>query len=150
MAEEKQKALAVTKSEGLLQKLQECHSHLETVQKGLNDYLDTKRLAFPRFFFLSSDNLLEILSETKDPTRVNPHMKKAFEGIQTLEFQPDTKITAMFSSEKEKVPVTTVVDPVKARGNVELWLIEVEATMVETIRAVTMQSSEDYKGRKFV
>jgi len=148
-AKEEGKALGVSRLDGLLNQLKECHNNLEEVQKGLNDYLETKRLAFPRFFFLSNDNLLEILSETKDPRKVNPHMKKAFEGIQALEFQADNKITALFSSEKEKVPVVTIVDPSTARGNVEQWLVEVEATMLETLHDVVLRSAEDYPLKKF-
>ena len=48
---------------------------LEKCQKALTDYLDSKRAAFPRFFFVSDDELLSILGSS-EPTCVQEHMIK--------------------------------------------------------------------------
>jgi dynein heavy chain len=63
-------------AENRLHDLQSIENGLERCQKSLNDYLDSKRNAFPRFFFISDDELLSILG-SHECTCVQEHMIKA-------------------------------------------------------------------------
>ena len=42
---------------------------LDHCQKSLSDYLNSKRAAFPRFFFISDDELLSVRGNS-DPTSI--------------------------------------------------------------------------------
>lgn len=148
-----QHVLKVCLMPDLLSRLKESNTDLELIQKGLNQYLEIKRLYFPRFFFLSNDEMLEILSETRDPTRVQPHLKKCFEGIDSLKFDEDQNILGMYSAQKEYVQFVEPISTVAAAGAVEKWLLDVEKSMLSSLRSVMSRGFEcflDYSREEWV
>lgn len=134
--------------DNLLPNLQDANSKLERITSQINDYLDAKRMYFPRFFFLSNDELLSILSDTKEPVLVQPHLSKCFEGIHSVQFDEKVEvIEAMVSSAGEVVEMVNKVNvtDVQNVGNVERWLGEVEKDMVGSMRSVIEVSLKDWK-----
>lgn len=127
-----------------LDTLRDGNKVLDAVQKGLSDYLETKRAGFARFYFLSNDELLEILSQTKEVTAVQPHLKKCFEGVNKLEFHVSGKevsASAMYSVEGECV---LWPEHLKIKGNVESWLTDVEDSMRAALRYRLREATADY------
>lgn len=131
-------------SEGVLESMEHCLELLEQINDGVTSYLEKKRLFFPRFFFLSNDEMLEILSETKDPLRVQPHLKKCFEAINLLEFTENLEILAMFSQEGEKINFKSIINTKEAGGSVEKWLVQVEYQMVLSVKDQILKSFKNY------
>ncbi|KAH3860157.1 hypothetical protein DPMN_023048 [Dreissena polymorpha] len=148
---------------GLLETFQNNNALLDQIQKCLEAYLESKRVIFPRFYFLSNDELLEILAQTRNPLAVQPHLRKCFDAIAKLEFgvqhgdgkaspesgepqeiQYTNDILAMISPEHEKV---SLGKGLKARGNVEEWLGKVEEGMFSNLRKLTKGAITDYERR---
>jgi dynein heavy chain len=136
--------MAATSYSGMYEKLRDSNILIEKINRGLNSYLEKKRLFFPRFFFLSNDEMLEILSETKDPLRVQPHLKKCFEGIAKLEFDKKLDIHALFSSEGEKIKILSSISTSECKGAVEKWLLQVQDQMLISIRDIIDRSRLAY------
>ncbi|XP_046532316.1 dynein axonemal heavy chain 9 isoform X4 [Equus quagga] len=126
-----------TNKPGLYEKLEDIQSRLYLCEKALAEYLDTKRLAFPRFYFLSSSDLLDILSNGTAPQQVQRHLSKLFDNMAKMQFQLDTsekptKISlGMYSKEEEYVAFS---EPCDCSGQVEIWLNRVLAHMKATVR----------------
>ena len=127
---------------------QKYNNDLDKIQKSLEEYLETKRSKFPRFYFLSNDELLEILSQAKVPSAVQPHLRKCFEALVALKFGDDSEqppICAMISPEKESVDLPKNL---KVRGDVEGWLGAVEIAMKQSLQKVMKLALIDYDGKE--
>jgi dynein heavy chain len=130
--------LSIAKTPNLLEQLTKMNIELEKIQKSLDMYLETKRQSFPRFYFLSNDDLLEILGQAKDPNSVQPHLKKCFDNLHKLELsmagtdgRRHNEAIGMHSGDGEYVPF---INPVIVEGPVELWLTDIESMMISTLR----------------
>ena len=139
-------------SNAMLDKFTDMDNKLEKIQKSLENYLEKKRQQFPRFYFISSDDLLEILGQAKDPLNVQPHFKGMFEGIKKLEMhKPGTDgrrhygSTAMYSPDGETLLFN---NEVHTDGRPEDWLNKLEAAMYAACKKSLYQTLEQSKGMK--
>lgn len=136
----------------MLETFNDMDAKLEKIQKSLENYLENKRQQFPRFYFLSSDDLLEILGQAKDPQNVQAHLKKCFEGIKKLEMNPPGsdgrrhwESTGVYSPDGEYLPFISLV---VTEGRPEEWLNRVEEAMFASTKKHLYKVLEDSKAVK--
>ena len=85
----------------MLNKLNGLIDRLEGIQRALEKYLETKRHVFPRFYFISNEDLLEILANSRKPEMIQPHLKKLFSSILSLKMvKVCTTTLRLFSTPK--------------------------------------------------
>jgi dynein heavy chain len=136
-------AVVACNFEGRLERIENMLANLEKCEKSLADYLETKRVAYPRFYFVASADLLDILSKGSNPQLILKHLPKCFDNIKTLEFNKDkdgnpTKTAiGMYSGENEYVSWPASFN---CEGPVETWLFNLTNHTHESLK-IRMQES---------
>lgn len=82
---EELKVIAVCMMPNRLETFKRLNGGMERCQKALDDFLVKKRQIFPRFYFISSNELLSILGRTQEnPLTIQTYIIKMFDNVDAL------------------------------------------------------------------
>jgi dynein heavy chain len=116
------------------------HQEIELCEKALFDYLGQKQKIFPRFYFVSNQALLDILSNGNNPEKVDQYIGDCFPGMRRLDFDKPEGSTAickqvkgMYSNEGEYVGYDEIFT---CTGAVESYLCDFENKMMAVLRDI--------------
>ena len=106
--------IIATNVDGLAEQLEGLQSQLSLCEKALAEYLETKRLAFPRFYFASSMDLLDILSNGNQPIKVSKHLTKLFDSMAKIHLREKES-----KKDKFKVKPKGKIDSIMPQSNTD-------------------------------
>ena len=102
----------ITEAPNVLSMLTHSDKTVKDIILGLEGYLRKKCLSFPRLFFLSRQEKLALLCQTRDPTKTQEHLRLCFSGIHSLEYDELQEIQSMQSPKGERIPLPA---PIRTR-----------------------------------
>nr|XP_022307447.1 dynein heavy chain domain-containing protein 1-like isoform X3 [Crassostrea virginica] len=149
-----EKGFRLLQGDFLINMFLELNQKQEEILKFLRGLLENSRMEFPRLYFLSDEDLVELLGISRNPKALLPIAKMCFPGIETLNFALPDGISSMntaldFALNADKLQVTTLkgilgeeielVVRVQAFPKASKWLKTLENVMKNTM-AMTLQA----------
>ena len=160
-AKESPMVVEATTAENREEILETLHSQIEQCESALNEYLAQKKKQFPRFYFVSNQALLDILSNGNNPHKVCEYLGDLFDGMRAIHFEEAggrklNSAVGMYSkTETEYVPFPEKVTNGRfvCEGAVEVWLGDLEGMMRKVLKCIlehARQTAElwDIQGEK--
>jgi dynein heavy chain 1, cytosolic len=115
---------------------------LAKIQKALGKYLERERASFPRFYFVGDEDLLEIIGNTKNVSRLQKHFRKMFAGVSTILLSDENVILGVASKEGEEVIFKNQVS-IAANPKVNDWLTLMEREIRLTLATLLSESVQE-------
>lgn len=116
---------------------------LSATQKALGEYLERERSSFPRFYFVGDEDLLEIIGNSNNISRLQKHFKKMFSGVASIILNEDsTLIEGVCSKEGEEL---RFISPVSVKDNpkINVWLQLTEREIRNTLACLLAKAVVD-------
>ena len=135
----------------VLAKLTSISNELAKCQKGLNNFIAEKRKVFPRFYFLTMEELLDILANGNNPIllfKEKNYMSKVVQAADKLQMREDgdRPIIESMNASVGKETVTFVNDSkCKLVGKVEIYLQDILRIVYKTLKESAMKSWKDFQ-----
>ncbi|GMR33327.1 hypothetical protein PMAYCL1PPCAC_03522, partial [Pristionchus mayeri] len=114
--------------------LQQLLGLFDNVEAGFNSYLQKKRTAFPRLHLLSHSELLDLLSQSREPSSVSSFIHLLFTKIKAFVMNGRGELTHLRSVHDELYALTTMVNASIYKHHVEKWLVELERESAKSLR----------------
>eukprot|EP01134_Creolimax_fragrantissima_P000215 CFRG0215T1 len=132
--------MSIPSVQKLLERLGEL---LNKVQHALGEYLERERSAFPRFYFVGDEDLLEVIGNGRDVSKIQKSFKKMFTGIHSVVLADSgNAILGMVSKEGETIAFLNPIN-LSSTPRINEWLGEVESQMRIALAALLAQALVD-------
>ena len=129
----------------LIIRLQKALHAFDAVTKSLTDCAERLRISFPRFYFVSNDELLAMIS-VLDLRKLQ--LEVLFQGIKTLDFDDNLSVRGMTSHQMEYVKWPQTLDLSGDDATLESWLSSVETSSRHAVREHILWARRTYPESK--
>ncbi|XP_061685389.1 dynein heavy chain domain-containing protein 1 [Syngnathoides biaculeatus] len=130
-------------------------STLNTITDQMSNRLNSLCKSFPRLYFLSETEIIELVSLQPTPTSLLPFVRKFFKGVQLLEVE-DTSVTVdlqnscdtqnrvlgVFGNLHEHI---TFLSPLEPHHNPLIWLSRFQEQLKSTVKQIMRKCADERK-----
>jgi len=127
--------------ENLLDQFEHFNKMMDEIKKVLLDYLENKRRDFPRFYFLSGEEVLKILSSPEHIQGVQPYLPKLFDSVYQINIHENTDIIGVESIDGENLVFSRSV---RIKESIESCLEQIQNSIKETLPKLLKNALSDF------
>ncbi|XP_076392739.1 dynein axonemal heavy chain 7 isoform X1 [Megachile rotundata] len=128
----------------LLSSLCNITEKLEQVHAGVKNYIEAKRLCFPRFFFLSNEEVQEILFNSFNSEKIHTSIQKCFQGIKKIKMNKNNCICTIIGDYGEEVHLENLISLHAEYDSEEKWLVHLENEIDTVIKKSILQCYQKF------